>query len=96
MEPLWSRNGRELFYRNGRDVMAVDVRTAPTFQAGKARRLFEGPYFQIAPSRHYDISPDGQRFLMVLPVNARQESTPRSLNVVLNWFDDLQRRTLSP
>lgn len=95
IEPLWSRNGRELFYRNGPRVMAVDIRTAPTFRAGRVRRLFEGPYFEISPSRHYDISPDGQRFLMVLPLDAKQEQTPRSLTVVLNWFADLQRRAPS-
>ena len=95
IEPLWSRNGRELFYRNGPHVMAVDISTSPAFHAGQVRRLFEGPYFQIAPSRHYDISSDGQRFLMVLPVDSKQEQTPRSLTVVLNWFADLQRRAPS-
>ena len=75
--------------------MAVDISTGPAFHAGRVRRLFEGPYFEIAPSRHYDITADGQRFLMVLPIESKQEQYPRSLTVVLNWFDDLQRRAPS-
>ena len=40
-EPVWSRNGRELFYRSGDAMMAVDIVTSPMFAAGKPRRLFE-------------------------------------------------------
>ena len=43
-EPVWSRNGRELFYRSGDAMMAVDIVTGPVFAAGKPRRLFEGSY----------------------------------------------------
>jgi Tol biopolymer transport system component len=44
-EPVWSRNGRELFYRNGSQVMKVDVGVGTSFLAGKAKALFEGQYF---------------------------------------------------
>jgi eukaryotic-like serine/threonine-protein kinase len=44
-EPLWSRSGRELFYRSGARMMAVDVTTQPTFSAGKPRILFDRQYF---------------------------------------------------
>ena len=43
-EPVWNRNGRELFYRSGDKMMAVDIATQPSFAAGKPRMLFEGPY----------------------------------------------------
>ena len=43
-EPAWNRNGRELFYRSGDKMMAVDIATQPSFAAGKPRMLFEGPY----------------------------------------------------
>ena len=43
-EPVWNRNGRELFYRSGNKMMAVDITTQPGFAAGKPRMLFEGPY----------------------------------------------------
>ena len=44
-EPVWSRNGRELFYRSGNRMMAVETTMQPSFSAGKPRMLFEGPYF---------------------------------------------------
>jgi hypothetical protein len=43
-EPVWSRDGRELFYLNGDAMMAVEIRTSPTFAAGAPRMLFEGRF----------------------------------------------------
>jgi len=71
-EPVWSPNGRELFYRyqgfsSEGKMMAVDITTEPSFTAGSPRTLFEGAYLG-SPSRevpNYDVSADGQRFLMV-------------------------------
>ena len=69
---------------------------APTaFSAGKPRMIFEGPYVPtIANSPYYDVSPDGQRFLMLKPVES-QTSAPAQINVVLNWFEELKRRVPS-
>ncbi len=92
-EPLWARDGRELFYRVGEKVMAVDITTQPTFQAGTPRVLFEGDYatHPIPPETNFDISPDGQRFLMFQPTE--QEGAALSqIHVVLNWFEELKRR----
>ncbi|MDA2924374.1 hypothetical protein MYX65_06910 [Acidobacteria bacterium AH-259-L09] len=92
-EPVWSPNGRELFYRSlsGGKMMAVRIETQPTFKAGKPRTLFDGPYFLKFPRRRdvqdYDISPDGQRFLMI----KEEKSAPTQLNVVENWFEELKR-----
>jgi eukaryotic-like serine/threonine-protein kinase len=91
-EPAWNPNGRELFYRSGDKMMAVDIATQPGFAAGKPRLLFERHY-QPTPVTFpdYDVSPDGQRFLMLKP----SESTvaaPTQINVVLNWFEELKRR----
>jgi eukaryotic-like serine/threonine-protein kinase len=94
-EPLWNRNGRELFYRSGNKMMAVEIRTQPSFASGSPRMLFDvgkympatGPYSYPFPN--YDLSPDGQRFLMVT-----RESKPQ-INVVLNWFEELKRRVPS-
>jgi hypothetical protein len=60
---VWNRDGRELFYRNGDKVMAVDVSTEPSFSAGEPRMLFEGPNTSSSSwlSSFYDVSPDGQR-----------------------------------
>jgi Tol biopolymer transport system component len=91
-EPAWNYNGRELFYRCGNRMMAVDIATQPSFAAGKPRMLFEGPYERSpATSPNYDVSPDGQRFLMLKSAETG-ESAPTQINVVLNWFEELKRR----
>jgi Tol biopolymer transport system component/predicted Ser/Thr protein kinase len=91
-EPLWNPNGRELFYRSGAKMMAVDIATQPSFAAGKARVLFEGQY-QPSPATipNYDVSPDGQRFLM-LKSSEQTQAAPTQINVVLNWFEELKRK----
>ena len=64
----------------------------PSFSAGKPRMLFDGPYLPTTASLpFYDVSPDGQRFLMLKPVES-QASAPTQINVVLNWFEELKRR----
>ena len=90
-EPMWNRNGRELFYRSGNKLMAVDIATHPSFTAGKPRMLFEGQYVPTpGTSPDYDVAPDGQRFLMLKP--SEQEATPTQINVVLNWFEELKQK----
>jgi eukaryotic-like serine/threonine-protein kinase len=91
-EPVWNPNGRELFYRSGDKMMAVDITTQPGFAAGKPRMLFEGRYEPApVPIANYDVSPDGQRFLMLKPTEQAQAS-PTQINIVLNWFEELKRR----
>ncbi len=90
-EPVWNRNGNELFYRNGNKMMSVDVTTQPTFSAGKPKVVFERPYTETpATFPAYDVSADGQRFLMMKGVGEEQSAT--QINVVLNWFEELKRR----
>jgi Tol biopolymer transport system component len=90
-EPIWNRNGRELYYRSGDKMMAVDITTQPAFAAGKPRQLFEGRYLRSPYSvPFYDVSPDGQRFLMLKPVE-QEQAAPTQINVVLNWTEELKR-----
>ena len=91
VEPMWARNGRELFYRDGDKMMVAAVETKPVFAAGKPKLLFEGHYETGfgAFERDYDVSPDGQKFLMIKA--GEQELAPTQLNVVLNWSDELRR-----
>ena len=88
-EPVWSRNGRELFYRSGDKMMAADIDTRSSFSAGKPKSLFQGLY-QPTPifEANYDVAPDG-RFLMIKP--GGEEQAPTQVNVVLNWFEELKR-----
>jgi eukaryotic-like serine/threonine-protein kinase len=86
-QPIWNRNGKELFYRNGNKMMAVDVSTRPDLLLSQPRQLFEQRYaFFTITIPNYDISLDGQRFVMV-----KDESGSGRLNIVLNWFDELKR-----
>jgi serine/threonine-protein kinase len=89
-EPVWNPNGRELFYRHGNQMMAVDITAQPGFSAGRPKVLFEGPYLLSAANLPaYDMSRDGQRFLMVK--EGPEEQAPTQINVVLNWFEELKR-----
>jgi serine/threonine-protein kinase len=91
-EPVWNRNGRELFYRSGDKMMAVDIATQSGFAVGKPRQLFEAHYRTTTQGHvraNYDVSPDGQRFLMLKPVE--QEQAPTQITVVQNWTEELKR-----
>ena len=90
VQQIWSRDGREVFYRNGNKWMVVTVDLQPVFKAETPRLLFEGPYVQVGGAS-YDVTPDGRRFLLLEP--AQQEAAPVThLNVVLNWFEELKRK----
>ena len=77
----------ELYYRDGDSVMVVDVETESVFSAGTQRILFEGNYSppSTGGNPYDDVSPDGQRFLMLAATGE-----PR-VRVVLNWLDELER-----
>lgn len=87
-EPLWSKDRRELFYRNGQKWMAVDVTTDPDFKSGSPRLLFEGPYLNI-PGVSYDVAADG-RFL-ILEENFKQPTTLH-VQAIFNWAEEVKRR----
>jgi eukaryotic-like serine/threonine-protein kinase len=89
-QPVWNRNGRELFYRSEDKIMAVDITTEPSFSAGRPKMLFKGSYFSSSHVENpfYDVSPDGQRFLMLKP---SEQAVLTQINVVLNWTEELKR-----
>jgi eukaryotic-like serine/threonine-protein kinase len=91
-EPVWNRNGREMFYRSGDKMMAVEIATQPSFAAGKPKMLFAGQYVPTPVTfPNYDVSPDGQRFLM-LKSSEQTQAAPTQINVVLNWFEELKQK----
>ena len=87
LEPVWARSGKELFYRTGDQMMVVSVQADTLFRAEKPRLLFEGSYRDnfTGVTSNYDITADGQQFVMV-----KEEGTSQ-INVVLNWFEELKR-----
>jgi Tol biopolymer transport system component len=90
-EPLWTKGGKELIYRNGDSVMAVSFDLA-NGRSGQPAALFAGPYPDNpgwTRPRSYDVSRDGERFLMIrLPTG----NPPPSIVVVMNWFDELRAK----
>jgi len=94
-ETVWAPRGQELFYRNGEAMMVVGIKTEPTFTAGSPVALFTGSYVIGEPVVDYDISPDGQRFLMIKEAD-EEEGQPGQINVVLNWFEELKRLVPTP
>jgi serine/threonine-protein kinase len=88
-QPVWNPSGKEIFYRNVNKMMVVAVSTSPNVTLSEPRLLFEQRYTFGAGITipNYDISPDGQRFVMV-----KEESNANRLNIVLNWFEELKRR----
>jgi len=102
LHPLWSPDGRELYYRMGTTqedmeqrflgqktrVMAVSIETKPSFKAGQPRMLFEGPYFESG--HDIALTPDGKSFVLI-----REDDTqagPRTIDVVVNWPEELKQR----
>jgi hypothetical protein len=88
-EPVWSRKGDEIFYRQGDRVMSIPISTVPKLAHGPARVLFEGRFaVGAAGLPAYDVTADG-RFLML---REERESGPLELRTVLDWFTELNRK----
>ncbi|HXV61398.1 MAG TPA: protein kinase [Vicinamibacteria bacterium] len=91
-QPVWSRDGRELFYRSANGMMAVPIDTSPTFSVGQPTSLFEDDYYFFLSRRTYDVAPDGERFLMVTAGDAAADARPFRIVVVEHWFEELKAR----
>jgi Tol biopolymer transport system component/tRNA A-37 threonylcarbamoyl transferase component Bud32 len=92
--PVWARNGRELFYLDPSDrLTAVPVQASATkFTWGNPARVLDTAYASSGSVwRSYDVSPDGQRFLMIKE-NVAGEPTRAVIVVVLNWFEELKAK----
>jgi serine/threonine protein kinase len=107
-DPVWRRSGGELYYRADDKMMAVSLTTHPKFEASAPKLLWEGAYshgtgascgMPGVSSSNYDVSADGQRFLMVKDDDASAYAT--KVVVVLNWAErvkaaDLARTRTAP
>jgi eukaryotic-like serine/threonine-protein kinase len=93
--PVWARSGRELFYRDEQDgVVAVPVDTSgATFTWGTAHKLFDHVDTALVPDRDYDVSPDGERFLMLTDDTLGRKS---EIVVVLDWIEELKAKIPVP
>jgi Tol biopolymer transport system component len=93
-QPLWARNGQELFYvAPDGALMSVLVKRGTAWIAGRPTKLIEAGYFRAGggnDSRMYDVSPDGKRFLMIKQDVSPNQRAPRIV-VVQNWLEELKR-----
>jgi Tol biopolymer transport system component len=86
-QPLWSRDGAELFYRSGDKMMAATIKPGPLFEVSGIEELFERRFLSRIDYRSYDITRDA-RFLMI---QEPREPAPLGIRIVLNWFEELRQ-----
>ena len=100
IDPVWRRSGGEIYYRRGTKMMVASVTTAPELRASAPTALWEGNYPEGSGSScgmggvtasNYDVTSDGQRFLMVRDDDAAV--TVKQIVVVLNWAQELKNPT---
>jgi serine/threonine-protein kinase len=95
VSPIWSRDGKELFLRNGGAMMRVPIQTSPTFSPGAPEVLFEGQFVEDVlggrGAARADLAPDGQRFLMLKPF-AEAGRTSDQIVIVVNGLEEIKRR----
>ena len=88
-EPLWSRNGHELFYiEDGDKLMSTTITPGDEFRFSPPVQLFVSKYNHNLQVPTYDIAPDG-RFVMLKP---RADASATTLNVIVNWVEEVERR----
>ncbi|MEP7326922.1 MAG: protein kinase [Gemmatimonadota bacterium] len=91
LEPVWSRQGNEILYRNGPVMMSARVRTTPRFEVVSRGTVFSNAdYVLNTYEPNYDLSPDGRELLMV-----RAVGHSGGLGVTLNWFENLRAGRVS-
>jgi serine/threonine-protein kinase len=86
IEPLWAKNGKELFYRSNNRIFAASVETEPTFRVLAREALFEDYYWYSGAHTAYDVNSDGTWFVMLKGLEQSSE-----VIVVQNWFEELKR-----
>ena len=89
--PTWALRSQELFYRtrigNQAPLMVVPYDNEPVFSSGTPKELVADNFHLVG----YNISPDGQHFLMLKEPDAEQTAQQTTLIVVENWFSELNR-----
>jgi serine/threonine-protein kinase len=93
-EPVWSRTGSELFFRRANEYYIAPVKTAGQLEAGRPQFLFAyGLPFASSDIASYDVTPDGQTFVMI---ESHPDSAPTHFRLVTNWLQELRDTVPSP
>jgi serine/threonine-protein kinase len=99
--PLWSRDGKELFYRpstisasgsEGPSLNVVSITTRPTFRFSNQQRLPIKDFLVFTNYRDFDVTPDGKRLIVVRPVEPAAERSAQQIHIVEHWFEELNQR----
>jgi serine/threonine-protein kinase len=91
--PVFSRDGSEIFFLSGDSLVAAPITYEPTISVGPPRELFETTgYFLIGPGRSWDVDPSSQRFLMIREAGTGAGGGARQIDIVINWFEELESR----
>lgn len=93
-EPVWSPDGRELFYRNlsGDQLLSVNIQTEPDVEIGEEKTVLDGLEMPapgwLGGFISYDVAPEGDKFLMIL-----EEERPETMTLVVvqNWLEELKQ-----
>lgn len=88
--PRWSRDGRELFYSSGKELMSVEVATNGKLDPGAPKLVFEKSFGEPGLRQVFDVSPDGQSFAVVEKILSNP--APTELVLVQNFDEELKRR----
>jgi serine/threonine protein kinase/Tol biopolymer transport system component len=88
-EPVWAKNGKELFYRAGKKLVSLPVKLGADFVPGPPKVLFQGDFAEGDQVPAYDVSPDGQRFYFVQQDPKTQEL--ERISLILNWSEEVKR-----
>jgi len=86
LSPLWSPDGKELYFVNGSSMMAVHITGTSPFDYSAERKVITLPPSSIPA----DIAPDGQRFILL--ISRFQAQAQSKMTVVLEWFEDLKAK----
>jgi len=89
-EPVWSRDGKALFFRSDDQMMVVEVGPQPAASASRPQPLFAAAFAPGDTYANYDVSPDGAHFVVVNP--GEEERSASNIRVLLNWTEELKQK----
>ena len=86
----WRADGEELFYVEGTTLMAVAVSTSPSLTVSRSESLFSSP--RLRYYLNYDVTPDGEKFVLVEPAEVDGEDAAPVIRIVQNWYEEFRER----
>jgi Tol biopolymer transport system component len=96
--PVWSRDGKAIFFLSQDGLSAVSVTTRPTFAFGNPETAVPRAGLPLNPftERNYDVTPDGKRIIGVVDVaQPGSSASAPQIQIVLNWLEELKKRVPS-